>query len=343
MKCPNCKLVCSDAAERCPKCKHDLTPLKINIGLGQGPRVSVKAKKVTEPSPQPQQPAQISRPKLPPIVDPNWRAPLMAKRSEILAAENIEMLRWFKDSEAEIPSAEDEVSLGAEQLLSVHNRDDIRVVFDVADEAFENSDIERLLEAGVSGSDVVRADSVELASALKKAQREMDAPFTLAAMSRARQSGDGQDSALFRKTRRVVPASRARIAAAGGVDQLAVCGCAVLIVTLLWPEIMADLSSPPDYILIALLTSTIFFVVLLQAIYWVCCYSIAGKTVGEWAADLRVVTQRGSPPSKTALVLRAAIAPVGRFFQVFGGPAPHCYITDTILTRSRKLGRAGSS
>lgn len=340
MKCPNCKLVCSDSAEKCPKCKHDLAPLKLNIGLSPAPRVSIKSKKPQESETAPAAAPIVER-QVAPIFDPNWQPPAVLSFGQLSTAEKVELREFFKTAEAELPSTEDEISLGAEQLLSVHNRDDIRVVFDIADEAFENPEIERLLEAGLIGSDGVRADGIELASALKKAQREMDAPFTLAAMSKARHAETANDGSLFKKTRRVVPAEAGRVLIAGVIDQCGVVALGALVVTLLWPDIIGGFRDLPDFALLSLLTSLMFFVIILQSGYWLLAYFIAGRTVGEFLTGLKVVNRRGGSPGRSLFFVRALSAPVGRAAQVFGGTEPlHCRLSGTVLTRNRKLGRA---
>jgi uncharacterized RDD family membrane protein YckC len=308
--------------------------------LSQAPKVTIKSKKSVEVTELPKVAPAEDR-KVVPIVDPNWRAPEVRIFNQLSAAEKLELNSLFKEAEAELPATEDEISLGAEQLLAVHNRDDIRVVFDIADEAFENPDIERLLEAGLTGSDGVRADGIELASALKKAQREMDAPFTLAAMSRARQSDSLGDGTLFKKTRRVVAADFVRIFAAGAIDQVGVLALASLVITLLWPEVVGNFSELPDFALIALATTMLFLAMLLQIGYWLLSYLVAGRTPGEFLMGLRIVSKQGSEPTRNLLLVRALAAPLGRIWQMFSHSEPlHSRVSATILTRNRRLGRA---
>lgn len=340
-------MVCSDSAENCPKCKHNLAALKIAIGLTGQARTPARARErvavPSEAAPLTKPAPAISSP-VAPLADPNWTPPKVVANAEITSAMASDFKLLFDDAAKELPSYDEEILLGAEQLLLVHNRDDIRVIFDLADEAFGVPEVERLLEQGIDSSEQIRVESRNLASALKSAQREMDAPFTLAAMSRARAKQGDIESELFKKTRRVVPAPYERVLLSGVFDQAVVLALSLVLMVLLWPELGADWGTSLQGSSFGLVTSLILIVLLFENLYWLISFLVFGRTLGERISGIIVVNaQRGGAPGRSSLVIRALFGPITRLLGIFGaslGQKVNLWSSGTVLTRKRRLGRA---
>jgi uncharacterized RDD family membrane protein YckC len=332
MKCPYCQLSFSDLRDVCPKCLSDLRDHKREGGIAvtypdlDYPTLLQRSGLLPSDSPIPE-PVAIAHPEAhaptpapapapasaviadaPPADSAAAAAPAAAAPLDerdafgFTATDRLEISLTFAETGRSLGVAQnDEFELGFSQLFGSSETENIKLLFDLADESLVNPDAAKRLERDIIHSESRQVESKELTSQLARISHVLEA--SAVRLKNVFGGGSNAEEDAAAPEVRIVPAKPSDRAAAGLID-FAVAGLLAAVPALGFlylyrQQAFVDLLELqiPDVVDILLPTAVLVAGFLwIAPLYLAATAALFGKTLGMRACKLSLVRMNGKPP-----------------------------------------------